>query len=43
MDPIVVNDPTRKLMQGVIAKAIMDIEGVESYHDHEPISFVTII
>ena len=33
MDPIVVDDPTRKLMQGVIAKAIMDMEGVESYHD----------
>ena len=33
MDPIVVNDPTRILMQDVIAKAIMDIDGVESYHD----------
>ncbi len=33
MDPIVVNDPTRKLMQGVIAKVIMDIDGVENYHD----------
>ena len=33
MDPIVVNDPIRIKMKDVIAKAIMDIDGVESYHD----------
>ena len=33
MDPIEVNNPIRIKMQTVIAKAIMDIEGVESYHD----------
>ena len=33
MDPIVVNDPVRLKMKDVIAKAIMDIDGVESYHD----------
>ena len=33
MDPVVVNDPIRIKMQSVIAKAIMDMDGVESYHD----------
>lgn len=33
MDPIVVNDPVRIRMQDVIARAIMDMDGVESYHD----------
>ena len=33
MDPIVLDDPVRIRMQEVIAKTIMDIDGVESYHD----------
>lgn len=33
MDPIVIDDPVRIRMQKVIASAIMDMEGVESYHD----------
>ena len=33
MDPIVVDDPVRIRMQTVIANAIMDMDGVESYHD----------
>lgn len=33
MDPIVLDDPVRIRMQEVIAKTIMDIDSVESYHD----------
>ena len=33
MDPIEVNNPIRISMQDVIAKAIMNLDGVQSYHD----------
>ncbi len=33
MDPVEIDNPVRKKMQNVIAKAIINMEGVESYHD----------